>query len=420
MPKPTELRPQGQVASPIEDMVAEGEPYEPRRKEWHTSVIVVLCSHFVVMNTWGFTNSFGAFQTYFTDALHRSPSTIAWIGSTQTFLLFFLGTITGRLTDAGHFRKVFFVGSLATVVGIFASSFCHRFEEHFVTLGIAVGVGNGCLFCPMLTVMSSYFDKRRAMAIGVAACGSASGGLVYSAMARQLLPSIGYPWTMRAITLIQFALLAVANLYLRPRMPKKKRSELIDWSAFRSTSYNFYAAASFFSLLSLYFSFFFLASYSRTALTPPMSYEDSLNLLLILNGVSVVGRLGSNYAADLFGTIKVFIPVAGAPATVLLAWIAVDSGAGIYSWAVACGICSGGVQSLFPAALTSLTADPQKLGIRIGMIFTIVSFSSLIGPPIGGSLINALGGRYLGAQVFAGVSMSLSTLFLVAAQRANH
>lgn len=198
------------------------------------------------MNTWGFTNSFGAFQTYFTDALHRSPSTIAWIGSTQTFLLFFLGTITGRLTDAGHFRKVFFVGSLATVVGIFASSFCHRFEEHFVTLGIAVGVGNGCLFCPMLTVMSSYFDKRRAMAIGVAACGSASGGLVYSAMARQLLPSIGYPWTMRAITLIQFALLAVANLYLRPRMPKKKRSELIDWSAFRNTSYNFYAAASFF------------------------------------------------------------------------------------------------------------------------------------------------------------------------------
>lgn len=173
-------------------------------------------------------------------------------------------------------------------------------------------------------------------------------------------------------------------------------------------------------MLSLYFSFFFLASYSRTVLTPPLSYEDSLNLLLILNGVSVVGRLSSNYAADLFGTIYVFIPVAGATATVLLAWIAVKSNAGIYSWAVACGICSGGVQSLFPAALTSLTTDPQKLGIRIGMIFTIVSFSSLIGPPLGGTLISALGGRYLGAQVFAGVSMSLSTLFLIAAQRANH
>jgi MFS family permease len=198
------------------------------------------------MNTWGFTNSFGAFQTYFTDALNRSPSTIAWIGSTQIFLLFFLGTITGHLTDAGHFRKVFLVGSLATVVGIFASSFCHRFGEHLVTLGIAVGVGNGCLFCPMLTVMSSYFDKRRAIAIGVAACGSASGGLVYSGMARQLVPAIGFPWTMRAIALIQLTLLAVANLYLHPRMPPKAPSALIDWSAFRDASYNFYAAASFF------------------------------------------------------------------------------------------------------------------------------------------------------------------------------
>ncbi|KAJ3454591.1 hypothetical protein MRS44_013191 [Fusarium solani] len=300
MSKPTEPRPQGQVASPTEDMVEEGESREPRREEWRTSIIVVLCSHFVVMNTWGFTNSFGAFQTYFTDALDRPPSTIAWIGSMQIFLLFFLGTITGRLTDAGHFRKVFFIGSLATVIGIFTSSFCHRFEEHLATLGIAVG-----------------------------------------------------------------------------------------------------------SLLSLYFSFFFLASYSRTVLTPPLSYEDSLNLLLILNGVSVVGRLGSNYAADLFGTIYVFTPVAGATATVLLAWIAVKNVAGIYCWAVACGICSGGVQSLFPAALASLTADPQKLGIRIG-------------PPIGGALISALGGRYLGAQAFAGVSMSLSTLFLVAAQRASH
>jgi MFS family permease len=207
---------------------------------------VVLCSHFVVMNTWGFTNSFGAFQTYFTDTLDRSPSTISWIGSMQIFLLFFLGTITGRLTDAGHFRVVFFIGSLATVAGIFASSFCHRFGEYFVALGIAVGVGNGCLFCPMLTVMSSYFDQRRAIAIGVAACGSASGGLVYSGMARQFVPSIGFPWTMRAIALIQLALLTVANIHLRPRVPAKPTVGLIDWPAFRDTSYNYYAAASFF------------------------------------------------------------------------------------------------------------------------------------------------------------------------------
>lgn len=172
-------------------------------------------------------------------------------------------------------------------------------------------------------------------------------------------------------------------------------------------------------MLGLYFSFFYLAAYSRTITTPSLSYEESLNLLLILNGVSVVGRLGLNYAADRYGTINVYIPVAGATAIILFAWIGVKDVPGTYGWAIACGIASGGVQSLFPAALSSLTEDTQKIGVRIGMIFTIVSIPSLIGPPISGALIDALDGRYLGAQIFAGTSMSLSTLFLVAAQRAG-
>ncbi|KAL6416169.1 hypothetical protein AUP68_00383 [Ilyonectria robusta] len=356
------------------------------RERWRTSVpgkayarihmlamincsIVVLCSHFVVMNTWGFTNSFGSFQTHLTDTLSSPPSTISWIGSMQIFLLFFMGTISGRLTDSGHFRVVFFVGSLATVVGILASSFCHQFWQFFLALGVAVGIGNGCLFCPMLTVMSPYFDKRRAMAIGIAACGSASGGLIYSSIARQLVPSVGLPWTMRTISLIQFALLAVANVYLRPRVPAKSSSPWVDWAAFRD--------------------------------------------------MSVVGRLGFNYAADRYGTINVYIPVACATAIILFTWIGVKDVPGTYGWAIACGITSGGVQSLFPAALSSLTEDTQKLGVRIGMIFTIVSISSLIGPPISGALIDALDGRYLGAQIFAGTSMSLSALFLVAARRAG-
>lgn len=206
--------------------------------------IVVLCSHFVVMNTWGFTNSFGAFQTHLTDTLNSSPSTISWIGSMQIFLLFFMGTISGRLTDSGQFRVVFFVGSLATVVGILASSFCHQFWQFFLALGVAVGFGNGCLFCPMLTVMSPYFDKRRAMAIGIAACGSASGGLIYSSIARQLVPSVGFPWTMRTISLIQLALLAVANVYPRPRVPAKRSSPWVDWAAFRDMRYSYYAMGS--------------------------------------------------------------------------------------------------------------------------------------------------------------------------------
>lgn len=61
----------------------------------------VAAGHLVIMNTWGYINSFGVFQTYYATELGLPPATISWIGSIQVFLLFFIGTFTGRITDAG-------------------------------------------------------------------------------------------------------------------------------------------------------------------------------------------------------------------------------------------------------------------------------------------------------------------------------
>jgi hypothetical protein len=61
----------------------------------------VAAGHLVIMNTWGYINSFGVFQTYYATELQLPPATISWIGSIQVFLLFFIGTFTGRITDAG-------------------------------------------------------------------------------------------------------------------------------------------------------------------------------------------------------------------------------------------------------------------------------------------------------------------------------
>src|SRR6266516_1651855 len=53
-----------------------------------------IMSHLVVFSTWGYISSFGVFQTYYVTALHRAPSDISWIGSLQTFLLFFIGAFS--------------------------------------------------------------------------------------------------------------------------------------------------------------------------------------------------------------------------------------------------------------------------------------------------------------------------------------
>lgn len=162
-----------------------------------------------------------------------------------------------------------------------------------------------------------------------------------------------------------------------------------------------------------------MASFSRTDVNPAFSYAQSLNLLLLLNGISIIGRLGLNCLADRVGTINLFIPVAACTSILLFCWPAVHDVTGIYAWTGLCGVATGGLQSLFPAALSSLTLDMSKLGIRMGMVFSVVSFASLVGPPVGGQLISMMNGEYLAAQVFAGSSMLLCTAFLIVARHVS-
>lgn len=163
----------------------------------------------------------------------------------------------------------------------------------------------------------------------------------------------------------------------------------------------------------MFFAFFFVAAYARDI--QGLSYAKSLDLLMIMSGIGILGRLIPNYFADRTGALTMFVPTAGMAALMILSWMAVDSQTGLYVWACFTGTALGGVQAMFPSALASLTSDPSKQGTRIGMIFTIVSFAALTGSPISGALLSAAQGRYIGAQAFAGTALALGMFFLAVA-----
>lgn len=56
------------------------------------------------------------------------------------------------------------------------------------------------------------------------------------------------------------------------------------------------------------------------------------------------------------------------------------------------------------------------MGVRVGMVFTIVSVACLTGPPIAGALIDLRGGDFLYAQIFGGTTVLLGGAVLVAAR----
>ncbi|KAI0453915.1 MFS general substrate transporter [Xylaria acuta] len=390
-----------------------GPPPDGGKKAW----LMCLCGHFIVMNTWGFINSFGVFQTYYMELLKLPPSDISWIGSITVFLTFFIGTFTGRLVDAGFLRPVLVVGTAFLSLGIFTTSVATQYYQLILAQGLTIGIGSGCLFCAAITTVATYFSKKRSFAIGLSASGTVTGGLIYPAMARQLLPTIGFPWTIRAMGFVMFGTMIFVIAFMRSRVPPRRTGSLVELSAFRELEYTFYAVGMFFNFWGLYFAFYYLGAFSRsTFVHPPLSYVDSLNLVLILNGIGILGRLLPNHLADRYGPLNMLAPASLLCGITVFAWMVVDTPAKLYVWASFYGIAGGSIQSLFPAGLSSLTTDPQKQGTRIGMIFTIVSFATLTGNPIAGAIIAVDGGRYSGAQAFTGSSLLLGAFFIFGAK----
>jgi predicted MFS family arabinose efflux permease len=388
-----------------------GPPPDGGVKAWTQSFM----GHFVVFNTWGMIASFGVFQAHYTADLGMEPSAVSWIGSMQMLGHFALGMFSGRMFDAGYFYWVVIPGMLLATLGTFMTSLCTAYWQLFLAQGLMTGLGCGLQFAPTISLVTTYFARNRNVAVAIMASGSATGGLVYPTIARQLLPQIGFPWTVRIMGFIQ---LAVGLLYcslLKPRLPPRKSGPLFELSALREPPYSLYLLAIFLIGLGQYFVFYYISPFAINVLGLP--YATSINILLILNGVGILGRLVPSYFADKYtGPFNLLIPFCAVSSVALFFWPLVHTAAGLYVWAVLYGFFVAGFQGMFPAVLTTLTKDMSKVGTRNGMGFAVMGVAAFVGPPIAGALVQSHGGSYVPAQVFGGASVLLGCGVLVLAR----
>ncbi|KAI1151892.1 major facilitator superfamily domain-containing protein [Nemania diffusa] len=399
-----------QVASRISTRNLEEPPPPPDGglKAWTQ----VAMGFLVLFSTWGYANSFGAFQTYYTQTLSETPSSISWIGGIQVFLSLIVGIFSGRLLDAGFFIPTFVVGVVVQAAGIFLMSFSTQYWQLLLTQGVLSGIGAGIYFTPAISLVNTYFDKRRGLAVGLATTGNSLGGVVYPLIVRELIPTLGFAWTVRVIGLLNLALLFIAITFMRARMPPRKSGPIVDLGAFKDLKYAGFLASAFFVFWANYYTFYYIASYGTHVLN--LSYSSASIFVIIINGVGFPFRILVPMLADRIGNLNVVVPVAIIWAVVSFTWLAVHNVAGYYAFTAFYGIASASFQCLFPSTVARISPRLDTIGTRLGMAFGVSALASLTGPPIGGAIQTASGGGFQAPQIWAATATLVAALMFTA------
>ncbi|QPC73008.1 hypothetical protein HYE68_003760 [Fusarium pseudograminearum] len=381
---------------------------------WRSWCIILSC-HLIFMNTCGWVNSSGVFQMYYTENTSLPAGKITWIGSIGACFLFFVGALTSCLVYANTVRWIFSIGIILQFFGLILTSVCREYWQYLLAQGVLIGLGHGLVFCPALAVLSTDFATQRPLEIGFAACGSAVGGTLFSGIVRLLLPKLGCEWTLVVVSSVKLVTLVLALILVKPKVKPCQSHPIIGFAMFKDIEYIMFVVASFCTTMGVYIAYYFLALYSRTAFNVPPSSEKSLHLLVIFNGIGIVGYFATFVSGHAYRIINVSTLVTLVASLFMYFWIAVQNSVGLYVWSAFYGIVAAAVQSLLSTGASSFTEDQDKRGVRASVTFMIASIAALTGPPIADAIIELQGG-YMGAQVFGGSVTLMAFAFLAAAK----
>lgn len=377
-----------------------------------TAWLQVLAGYFLFFNTWGLINAFGVFQTYYSTELlpHEADSTIAWIGTLTAFLQCASPVTWGPIFDMGSPRYLVLCGSFAVVFGLMMTSLCREYWALIFAQGICIGVGGGALFVTATSILPSYFSKKRALVMGLAASGSSLGGVIYPIMFAQLQPRVGFGWAVRAMGLLAFLTLIIPCVVIKPRVRPPGRRKIFDTSIFKEVTFEIFNLATFWGFVGQYIPYFFIQQY---AITHGVDKEHAFFTLTLLNIGSIPGRIVPSLLADKkFHPLKVLGTLTFLASILAFCWIGItDTTAGLMIWCWLYGFCSGAFVSLQGAAVASMTDDMSTIGTRFGINMFAGALGILIGSPVGGAIFPT---SWPGAQVFCGVTLLFSAACVVA------
>lgn len=154
--------------------------------------VIVVVSFFCNAVVDGVAYSFSPFLDALSKEFDAPKGKVAWIPSLLAGVYLSAGPIVSALCNKFGCRKVCCVGGLIASFAYFITIFADSIEFLMVFQGVLGGFGFGLIYLPAVVCVGYYFESKRALATGIAVCGSGIGTMIFPPLVNYLITE--YTW----------------------------------------------------------------------------------------------------------------------------------------------------------------------------------------------------------------------------------
>ena len=313
--------------------------------------------------------------------IDRSAASLLY---TLTMIGFAAGNlIIGRLVDRFGFFSSLLLAAACTSIGFLGASYAQSVE--ILTIWqILLGFGAAIGFGPLMADISHWFQKRRGIAVAVAASGNYLSGAIWPMVLKGVLVEQGWRDAYFFIAMTVLITLVPLSLFLLRRVPvtaieisemkSQSKSKALRMSP-RSLQF-LLAVAGLSCCIAMSMPQVHIVSFCMDLGYGPAVGAEMLSLMLF---GGVVSRLFSGLIADWIGGIKTVLLGSSLQCLALFLYLPFDGLVSLYIISIVFGLSQGGIVPGYAVTIREYL-PAREAGQRVGLVV----MSTILGMAIGG------------------------------------